>query len=179
MLCPNVSWEEMQHIRSHEFIKKAGHILLQNYFFFSAIKKVFILALINSNWSQWKDLTQTWNLLSRNLFAELPRKKQLNREIGKLSDSVFLLPLPGPCLLQLCLIILRVAGAMGEFSKVQWGSSKNVSLWAFLALCILLCQLWLPAVFKVLYAQGTSYVFLFVPRIFLESEYPKLMSMLY
>lgn len=147
-------------------------------FFFSAIRNILILVLIKTNWNQWKDLNQTWNLLSWNSFAELPGKnvvKQGDRKVlwfcFSSSSSWSLSP-------------TRVwsswaAGAMRELSRVQWGRSKNVSLWACLALCILLCRLPLTAVFKVLHAQGTSYGFPFVPRIFLESEYPKRVRVCY
>lgn len=128
ILCPEVSWEEKQHIYFCDFIKKAGHFLIQNFFFFSSVKEVgsywFLPNLTELNRRTWFRLeicspdTHLLNCLE---------KKQLNRKTGKFTGFVFLSPLPGPFLLQLWLIILRAAGAVGALSRVQWGSSKNAS----------------------------------------------------
>lgn len=102
-------------------------------------------------------------------------KEPLNREIGKF--SVFVPPLPDRC-------------------SYDWSSRELLELWGRSAECsgqlkgcqplgiacvvhptlpaLTPCSFWSPICTK-----GTSYVFLFVPRTFLESEYPKLERTLY
>lgn len=153
------------------FTKEADYFLFQIYFISVLLPRLSHIAKSLSSLTELNRRTWFWLEICypETYLLNWPEKKQLNRKTGKFTGFVFLSPLSGPFLLQLGLIILRAAGAVGALSRVQWGSSKNGSLWAFLVLCILFP---LPAAFNILCAQAASCVLSLCLRHILKVNIP-------